>query len=191
MPWRSSGSSAASMPTRSSTAWPTSSSGRAASPVPDSHADARPNGSGAAWSSVDDAHARYRIEEDGGQAAAKFWVVGGVYSDTRLRAGWRQRAMVWPVRQLRRRQGRMGPPRLGHGRRRPRPLSDREARWRPAQTGLAETPRLNCRNRQVASAVARPHAEVPQALRRRRPSATAATTDQVPSNSTNGMKSIR
>jgi hypothetical protein len=39
--------------------------------------------------------------------------------------------------------------------------------------------------------VARPHAEVPQALRRRRPSATAATTDQVPSNSTNGMKSIR
>jgi hypothetical protein len=50
----------------------------------DSHADAKAEWQRRAWSSVDDAHARYRIEEDGGQAAAKFWVVGGVYSDTRF-----------------------------------------------------------------------------------------------------------
>jgi hypothetical protein len=37
-----------------------------------------------AWSTVDDAHARYRIEEEDPGRAAKFWVVGGVYADTRF-----------------------------------------------------------------------------------------------------------
>jgi hypothetical protein len=35
-----------------------------------------------AWSSVDDAHARYRIEEDDGTHEARYWVVGGIYKDT-------------------------------------------------------------------------------------------------------------
>jgi len=35
-----------------------------------------------AWSTVDDAHARYRIEEEDESQVAKFWVVGGIYKDT-------------------------------------------------------------------------------------------------------------
>jgi hypothetical protein len=37
-----------------------------------------------AWATVDDAHARYRIEEEDAQAAAGYWVVGGIYKDTRF-----------------------------------------------------------------------------------------------------------
>jgi Domain of unknown function (DUF4170) len=36
-----------------------------------------------AWASVDSAHARYRIEEEG--AAPGYWVVGGHYKDTHFR----------------------------------------------------------------------------------------------------------
>ncbi len=36
-----------------------------------------------AWASVDNAHTRYRIEEDG--AAPSYWVVGGHYKDTHFR----------------------------------------------------------------------------------------------------------
>jgi hypothetical protein len=35
-----------------------------------------------AWATVDNAHVRYRIEEEAGEAPLRFWVVGGVYSDT-------------------------------------------------------------------------------------------------------------
>ena len=49
-----------------------------------SHEDAKAEWQRCAWSTVDDAHARYRIEEEGEGAAAKFWVVGGVYTDTRF-----------------------------------------------------------------------------------------------------------
>jgi hypothetical protein len=49
------------------------------------HADAKAEWQRRAWSTVDDAHARYRIEEeDEAQAPARFWVVGGVYTDTRF-----------------------------------------------------------------------------------------------------------
>ena len=37
-----------------------------------------------AWSSVDDAHQRWRIEEEGEESSAQYWVVGGEYSDTRF-----------------------------------------------------------------------------------------------------------
>jgi hypothetical protein len=37
-----------------------------------------------AWSSVDDAHARYRVEEEDPAHASRYWVVGGVYKDTRF-----------------------------------------------------------------------------------------------------------
>jgi hypothetical protein len=37
-----------------------------------------------AWSSVDDAHQRWRIEEEGEESGAQYWVVGGEYSDTRF-----------------------------------------------------------------------------------------------------------
>jgi len=50
----------------------------------DSHVDAKAEWQQRAWSSVDDAHARYRIEEEGEQATAKFWVAGGIYTDTRF-----------------------------------------------------------------------------------------------------------
>jgi hypothetical protein len=36
-----------------------------------------------AWATVDDAHARFRIEEEG-EAGAKFWVVGAAYKDTQF-----------------------------------------------------------------------------------------------------------
>jgi len=49
-----------------------------------SHEDAKAEWQRRAWESVDDAHARYRIEEEGDGQAAKFWVVGGVYKDTRF-----------------------------------------------------------------------------------------------------------
>lgn len=35
-----------------------------------------------AWATVDDAHARWRIEEEGAEAA--YWVVGAIYADTRF-----------------------------------------------------------------------------------------------------------
>lgn len=35
-----------------------------------------------AWASVDDAHARWRIEEEAADEGAAFWVVGGEYADT-------------------------------------------------------------------------------------------------------------
>ncbi len=35
-----------------------------------------------AWASVDDAHVRWRIEEEGAEEAAVYWVVGGEYTDT-------------------------------------------------------------------------------------------------------------
>jgi hypothetical protein len=35
-----------------------------------------------AWVSVDDAHVRWRIEEEGAEEAAAYWVVGGEYADT-------------------------------------------------------------------------------------------------------------
>jgi hypothetical protein len=48
------------------------------------HADAKAEWQQRAWATVDDAHARYRIEEEDERAAARFWVVGGVYTDTRF-----------------------------------------------------------------------------------------------------------
>jgi hypothetical protein len=49
------------------------------------YADAKAEWQRRAWSTVDDAHARYRIEEeDEAQQPARFWVVGGVYTDTRF-----------------------------------------------------------------------------------------------------------
>ncbi len=35
------------------------------------------------WAAVDDAHVRYRIEKAGSE---KYWVVGGIYTDTSFRA---------------------------------------------------------------------------------------------------------
>jgi hypothetical protein len=35
-----------------------------------------------AWASVDDAHVRWRIEEEGAEEAGAYWVVGGEYADT-------------------------------------------------------------------------------------------------------------
>ena len=35
-----------------------------------------------AWASVDDAHVRWRIEEEGAEDRSDYWVVGGEYSDT-------------------------------------------------------------------------------------------------------------
>ncbi len=35
-----------------------------------------------AWQAVDDAHARYFIEEAGAEAEAQYWVVGGIYEST-------------------------------------------------------------------------------------------------------------
>ncbi|MGH6961306.1 MAG: DUF4170 domain-containing protein [Dongiaceae bacterium] len=37
-----------------------------------------------AWSTVDDAHARFRIEEEDASQVARYWVVGGTYKDTRF-----------------------------------------------------------------------------------------------------------
>ena len=37
-----------------------------------------------AWASVDDAHVRWRVEEEGAEEAAAYWVVGGEYADTRF-----------------------------------------------------------------------------------------------------------
>ncbi len=37
-----------------------------------------------AWATVDDAHARFRIEEEDESRVARFWVVGGIYKDTRF-----------------------------------------------------------------------------------------------------------
>src|SRR5215813_12372088 len=48
------------------------------------HADAKAEWQQRAWATVDDAHARYRIEEEDERATARFWVVGGIYSDTRF-----------------------------------------------------------------------------------------------------------
>jgi hypothetical protein len=35
-----------------------------------------------AWASVDDATVRWRLEEEGGEEASAYWVVGGEYADT-------------------------------------------------------------------------------------------------------------
>ena len=48
------------------------------------HEDAKAEWQRRAWSSVDDANARFRIEEEAAGQTAKFWVVGGVYADTRF-----------------------------------------------------------------------------------------------------------
>jgi hypothetical protein len=37
-----------------------------------------------AWATVDDAHARYRVEEEVAAERAFYWVVGGIYADTRF-----------------------------------------------------------------------------------------------------------
>jgi len=48
------------------------------------HAEAKAAWQKRAWESVDNAHARYRIEEEGedGAEPMTFWVVGGSYRDT-------------------------------------------------------------------------------------------------------------
>lgn len=45
------------------------------------YAAARQRWASLSWAGVNDAHTRYRIEKAG---AAKFWVVGGRYADTRF-----------------------------------------------------------------------------------------------------------
>ncbi len=35
-----------------------------------------------AWATVDNAHVRYRIEEEAGAQTLHYWVVGGTYTDT-------------------------------------------------------------------------------------------------------------
>src|SRR4030095_3333971 len=45
------------------------------------YGDAKAEWARCAWSSVDDAHPRWRIEEEGEQECA-YWVVGGEYTDT-------------------------------------------------------------------------------------------------------------
>lgn len=49
------------------------------------HEEAKAEWQRRAWATVDDAHARFRVEEepDGGEAAY-YWVVGGIYTDTRF-----------------------------------------------------------------------------------------------------------
>jgi len=47
-----------------------------------SHEQAKAEWQRRAWATVDDAHARYRIEEEDAVATAWFWVVGGAYKDT-------------------------------------------------------------------------------------------------------------
>jgi hypothetical protein len=44
--------------------------------------DAKSEWARRAWASVDDAHVRWRIEEEGTEAASAYWVVGGEYADT-------------------------------------------------------------------------------------------------------------
>lgn len=48
-----------------------------------SYAAAKAEWQARAWASVDNAHARYRIEEEG--ALPGYWVVGGHYKDTHFR----------------------------------------------------------------------------------------------------------
>jgi Domain of unknown function (DUF4170) len=45
------------------------------------YGDAKTEWARRAWASVDDAHTRWRIEEEGEQECA-YWVVGGEYTDT-------------------------------------------------------------------------------------------------------------
>jgi hypothetical protein len=49
----------------------------------ESYAAAKAEWQARAWSSVDSAHSRYRIEEEG--AAPGYWVVGGLYKDPQFR----------------------------------------------------------------------------------------------------------
>jgi hypothetical protein len=86
----------------------------------ENHADAKAEWQRRAWSTVDDAHARYRIEEDGGQAAAKFWVVGGSeqwygpfdsYADAKAEWGRRAWATVDDAHARYRIEKRIGDPR--------------------------------------------------------------------------------
>lgn len=47
------------------------------------HEEAKAEWQRRAWSTVDDAHARFRVEEEpDGDQAAYYWVVGGLYTDT-------------------------------------------------------------------------------------------------------------
>jgi hypothetical protein len=48
--------------------------------------DAKAEWARRAWASVDDAHARWRIEEGGEGEGGAFWVVGGEYKDTSFTA---------------------------------------------------------------------------------------------------------
>jgi hypothetical protein len=50
----------------------------------ESYDDANAAWQARAWATVDNAHARYRIEEDGTDLG--YWVVGGRYQDTQFRA---------------------------------------------------------------------------------------------------------
>ncbi len=49
----------------------------------ENHADAQAAWQERAWATVDDAHARWRIEEEGEDLP--YWVVGGSYTDTHFR----------------------------------------------------------------------------------------------------------
>jgi hypothetical protein len=51
----------------------------------DTHADARAKWQELAWSTVDNAHARYRIEAEKDQSPQNYWVVGCSYRDTSFR----------------------------------------------------------------------------------------------------------
>jgi len=48
----------------------------------DSYEEARAVWANRAWETVDDANARFRIEEESTPQRAEFWVVGGIYTDT-------------------------------------------------------------------------------------------------------------
>ena len=47
-----------------------------------SYEEAKAEWAARAWASVDDAHVRWRIEEEGAEDRSDYWVVGGEYSDT-------------------------------------------------------------------------------------------------------------
>jgi hypothetical protein len=51
----------------------------------DTHADAKAKWQELAWSTVDNAHARYRIEAEKDQSPQNYWVVGCSYRDTSFR----------------------------------------------------------------------------------------------------------
>jgi hypothetical protein len=51
----------------------------------DTHEDAKAKWQELAWSTVDNAHARFRIEAEKDQSEQSYWVVGGSYRDTSFR----------------------------------------------------------------------------------------------------------